>query len=284
MPIPAIAQLALDVRGLSESVQVNSTQHIEVVASAGLPQQIELIVDDRSRDIKRTPPFTFDWDTSKESLGQHKVVLRGQDVTGAMTDKALTLQVIAPAPTPTVAPTPTTAPLEPVRDPNGGLIGAAVILVLLLACGGIYFMMRGVADSSPAPQAQAPVIPVGDDNTESLDLVPADDLTILSTRRHQQHLPRAKLQLPPDREIPISRSSPTIIGRDASSAAFVDDRQASRNHARITCADGEFWIEDLTSTNGTRINGVRIERQQKLANNDQIGVGDTILTFTLEPA
>jgi pSer/pThr/pTyr-binding forkhead associated (FHA) protein len=45
--------------------------------------------------------------------------------------------------------------------------------------------------------------------------------------------------------------------------------------------DGDFWIEDLNSTNGTRVNGATITRQ-KLANNDQINVGDTIITFALE--
>ena len=50
----------------------------------------------------------------------------------------------------------------------------------------------------------------------------------------------------------------------------------------ITCEGEEFWIEDLNSTNGTRVNGVPIEKQ-KLVNNDQIGLGDAIVTFTLEP-
>ena len=75
----------------------------------------------------------------------------------------------------------------------------------------------------------------------------------------------------------------TEADRDASLDAAVDDRQVSRHHAQITCEGDEFWIEDLNSTNGTRVNGVRIERQ-KLANNDQIGLGDAIVTFTMSSA
>ncbi|MBO0880905.1 MAG: FHA domain-containing protein [Mycobacterium sp.] len=95
-------------------------------------------------------------------------------------------------------------------------------------------------------------------------------------------MPKAKLLVKPDREIVLSRSTDTVIGRDSSNAAYVDDRQVSRHHARISCVDGDFWIEDLNSLNGTRVNGATVTKQ-KLAANDQINVGDTIITFTLDP-
>ena len=59
--------------------------------------------------------------------------------------------------------------------------------------------------------------------------------------------------------------------------------QVSRHHARILVVDGDFWIEDLNSTNGTRVNGATVTKQ-KLANNDLINVGDTTMTFALEQA
>ena len=46
--------------------------------------------------------------------------------------------------------------------------------------------------------------------------------------------------------------------------------------------DDEFWIEDLNSLNGTRVNGAAISSRQKLIDKDQINVGDTILTFAIE--
>jgi hypothetical protein len=122
--------------------------------------------------------------------------------------------------------------------------------------------------------------PVVSDSTEFIGKESLQNLTMVSVRRPQL-LPKAKLMLKPDREIPLSRAAPTILGRDVSLAAAVEDRQVSRHHAKITCEGEEFWIEDLNSTNGTRVNGVPIERQ-KLVNNDQIGLGDAIVTFTLE--
>jgi FHA domain len=281
-PIPQIAQLALDVRGIADGGQVQGQQHVEVAVTAGQAQQVELLVDGKSRGISHAPPFSFDWDTSQETPGRHQVLLRGQDATGAIADKQLTLDVVAAAPLPTFGPAPVAAaPVAPAQDSNGPLLAAGTILLLLLAGVGLYFVMRGSREPAAAVAAPAAPAPAKvEDKTEFIGRGAISDLTVLSNRRPQA-LPKAKLLVKPDREVALSRSSETVIGRDASNAAAVDDRQVSRHHARIICADGDFWIEDLNSTNGTRVNGVKVEKQ-KLADNDQIGVGDTILTFTLE--
>ncbi|HKO92549.1 MAG TPA: GGDEF domain-containing protein, partial [Polyangiaceae bacterium] len=48
------------------------------------------------------------------------------------------------------------------------------------------------------------------------------------------------------------------IGRCWEAEARVDDDGVSRLHARITHADGRFWITDLSSRNGTFVNGERV--------------------------
>ena len=54
----------------------------------------------------------------------------------------------------------------------------------------------------------------------------------------------------------------------------------SRRHCRLFIEAGEAYIEDLDSSNGTYVNGRRIQRQ-KLADGDKIQVGETtILKFT----
>jgi pSer/pThr/pTyr-binding forkhead associated (FHA) protein len=115
-------------------------------------------------------------------------------------------------------------------------------------------------------------VPLAGDNGE---------LTVVTSKRVDV-LPTAKLLVSPNQEIPLSRAKDNLIGRDSSNVAVIKDRQASRQHARITCSNGDFWIEDLNSLNGTRLNGVRIQKKQKLTNNDQIGVGDDVMFFTLE--
>ena len=57
------------------------------------------------------------------------------------------------------------------------------------------------------------------------------------------------------------------------------DRHAGRHHARIFIENGEYFIEDMCSRNGTRVNGVRIEEKTKLHDRDGIKVGRTLLVF-----
>ena len=70
-----------------------------------------------------------------------------------------------------------------------------------------------------------------------------------------------------------------IIGRDASADIAVDDGKVSREHARLSYANGAWSILDLGSSNGTYLNGQRVNGQQQLVNGDKIKVGDTILVY-----
>jgi hypothetical protein len=289
LPIPATAALSVDIRGIANPAQVQGLQHIEAVVAAGQAQQVELLIDDRSRGISKAPPYTFDWDAGLEPPGKHKVVLRAIDATGGTATKEMTLDVVAAAPLPTLGPVPVAAPVAavtPVQEGNpfAPLLIAGAITLLLIVGVGCFFLIRSLRETrapEPATVAVAAAAPVASDSTEFIGKESLQNLTMVSVRRPQL-LPKAKLMLKPDREIPLSRAAPTILGRDASLAAAVEDRQVSRHHAKITCEGEEFWIEDLNSTNGTRVNGVPVERQ-KLVNNDQIGLGDAIVTFSLEP-
>ena len=60
------------------------------------------------------------------------------------------------------------------------------------------------------------------------------------------------------RSIPVS--SGYVLGRSGDAAEFFQDmRTVSRQHARISFLDGGWSIEDLGSTNGTWVNGQRVE-------------------------
>jgi predicted component of type VI protein secretion system len=70
-----------------------------------------------------------------------------------------------------------------------------------------------------------------------------------------------------------------LIGRHAEGAGrLADDEEISRSHARVTLdASGFCAIEDLGSTNGTFMNGLRISVPQTLAVGDTIELGGTTL-------
>ena len=56
-----------------------------------------------------------------------------------------------------------------------------------------------------------------------------------------------------------------IIGRESGNAIEIPDKRVSRRHARIFPAGDRWWVEDLSSANGTYLNGKRIGKSQLLA-------------------
>jgi len=63
-----------------------------------------------------------------------------------------------------------------------------------------------------------------------------------------------------------------LIGRSPECQVIVNDRQASRRHARISCTKQGYILEDLTSKNGTYLNGQRITKPALLVDGDEIGI------------
>ena len=63
------------------------------------------------------------------------------------------------------------------------------------------------------------------------------------------------------------------IGRAPGADFIVDATLVSRLHCRISAGVGELQVEDLDSTNGTYVNGARVERAA-LRIGDRLGVGE----------
>jgi Protein of unknown function (DUF3662)/FHA domain len=71
---------------------------------------------------------------------------------------------------------------------------------------------------------------------------------------------------------------PITIGRLPESTIVVNDPNASRRHAEIRRSGNDVVVVDLSSTNGTRVNGATI-RERVLNDGDQIVIGTTVLRF-----
>ena len=69
-----------------------------------------------------------------------------------------------------------------------------------------------------------------------------------------------------------------LLGRNRTSHLFLQDRHASRQHARLVQVAGAWVITDLETTNGTRIDGQRIE-SATLADKQVIAIGEVRLRF-----
>jgi hypothetical protein len=75
-------------------------------------------------------------------------------------------------------------------------------------------------------------------------------------------------------------AAPLSIGRGGQNDVMIEaDEFASARHVRIEPRRDGVWVHDLGSTNGTFVNGVRIDRPRKLANGDVVRVGETELRF-----
>jgi DNA-binding NtrC family response regulator len=62
------------------------------------------------------------------------------------------------------------------------------------------------------------------------------------------------------RVIPLSEGQSIVVGRSASADLTIRDNSLSSQHASIELSNGVVWVEDLQSTNGTRVAGEKIER------------------------
>lgn len=72
----------------------------------------------------------------------------------------------------------------------------------------------------------------------------------------------------------------TTIGRDVNNAIVVDDQFASADHAILTYRGRTWYVEDLASTNGTFVNGNKVEGLAPLGFGDTIQIGQ--VRFRLE--
>jgi hypothetical protein len=75
-------------------------------------------------------------------------------------------------------------------------------------------------------------------------------------------------------------SSQMMIGRGRQNdIALVNDDYASARHARVEPRQDGVWVQDLGSTNGTYLNGARLERPRRLTHGDIVRVGETDLRY-----
>lgn len=65
------------------------------------------------------------------------------------------------------------------------------------------------------------------------------------------------------------------IGRKNDNLLILDDPYASSHHARVYVKNNDCILEDLGSTNGTLLNGERIEGKEYLNSGDEIRIGST---------
>ncbi|MCO5190518.1 MAG: FHA domain-containing protein [Anaerolineae bacterium] len=68
----------------------------------------------------------------------------------------------------------------------------------------------------------------------------------------------------------------TSVGRDSGNDIVIADYEVSRRHARFLYKEDHYFIEDLGSTNGTFVNGFRLNGPAQLYHGDTIELGQSV--------
>jgi phosphoserine phosphatase RsbU/P len=75
----------------------------------------------------------------------------------------------------------------------------------------------------------------------------------------------------------------TSIGRQPDVAIYLESLAVSRQHAKILNRNGAFFIEDLGSSNGTYVNGEKLQQPRQLTEHDMVQIGPYLLALRPDP-
>jgi hypothetical protein len=147
-----------------------------------------------------------------------------------------------------------------------GVLLALKVAFLLLLYLFIWRIVRAAGREMRIPQ-------------ENFDLAPMAE-------RHEKRAPRpgalvvvASRDLEEDERLDLTHE-PLKIGRGPLNDVQLEaDEFASGRHALFDPRRDGVWIEDLGSTNGTFVNGVRLTSPRRLAPGDVVRVGETDLRY-----
>ncbi len=179
------------------------------------------------------------------------------------------------------------APAPPVIQPPSGLaigwpwllgalglgLGLVLLVIGLMRRAPVAPSARPVPAPAPAPVEATPIAftpppPTGPVTVTQRPAAPAGPTLTLAYMGGRRRGEVARLNLAPD----------GIIGRNSACAlALVGDDEVSARHARLFVQDRRLLLEDLGSTNGTWLNGVRLLAPTPLREGDLVRVGQTEL-------
>ncbi len=152
----------------------------------------------------------------------------------------------------------------PGAAPRPGGVGATVPAGGGAATGGVAGAMVGLpGDGPPAAVPRAPSPPWGGSSARAERVAELEIVEPAGSRRR------------------FGVTGELTLGRaPGCGICIAEDSFTSSIHARLTLREGALVVEDLHSTNGTFVNGHRIEAPMVLAVGDRLGVGKTVLERT----
>ena len=147
----------------------------------------------------------------------------------------------------------------------------ALFLVLL------YFFIWRVVRSASRDLRVAP--------QESFILAPSSQAGVQSARRGPvtgRLVVVRSADLDQGQDFELDSAQLTIGRGGQNDVALRSDDYASARHARFEPRQDGVWVQDLGSTNGTYLNGARLDRPRRLTHGDVVRVGETDLRYEVQ--
>ena len=91
--------------------------------------------------------------------------------------------------------------------------------------------------------------------------------------------PKLRLESPEESFETTCTERPVLVGRHEAADLMVLDNSVSRRHAEVVYRDGAWFIRDLESKSGTRVNGKVIQGEVRLADGDKLQLADVSFTI-----
>ena len=263
-PLPVMRAPTVEINGSKSVDQVRGTVTVRVsIDPVDTVAKVRYYVDATLKEERTNAPFhTFKWNTAGLPGGLHVLRVEVVDENGQVGTAEMTAKVKAPP-----APKPKPSVVEEAKGVNPIMIwGAALILLLaLIVCGVLWwFRLRqkeGIMDSTRTAGQDYPFeMPERSDEDETQFMPDLGSTGEAMVRGEAERTPLAKLtvvksmNLDPGKTFEVNIGT-TTIGRTSANDIFVPDKPVSRRHAEITFMDGTFYIRDLGSKNGTRVDG-----------------------------
>lgn len=102
-------------------------------------------------------------------------------------------------------------------------------------------------------------------------------------KAYNKHVPVLVWEEEGSRRRLVLKTSPVGIGRAKDNAIILNDFSVSRHHARLELREDSWWVVDLGSTNGVKVNGSYVQASP-LSAGDRMQIGSFTLEFTDEKA
>lgn len=80
----------------------------------------------------------------------------------------------------------------------------------------------------------------------------------------------------------LDPAKPASLGRASDNTIIVTDEECSRYHAKLFADTAGWRVQDLGSTNGTHVNGKRVERAALIRTGDRVSIGDFVFVFATD--